>query len=130
MQQQNLLGEEFKRRESHVSSAGPDVGHQFEKRPVIVDIPNQVRQEDQKCGNATQPEPLLQQNTALPGQQKSHHNAETQDRWLPRPHFSGTYPPKRRVCYRAVVGSVYNSSTMAVAQFTDCAQIDESLPAR
>ncbi|PYS57950.1 MAG: hypothetical protein DMF74_24835 [Acidobacteria bacterium] len=45
-------------------------------------------------------------------------------------HFFGTYPATTRVCYRAVVGSVYNSSTMAVAQFTDWAQIDESLPAR
>src|SRR5437870_3449978 len=95
MQQQNLLGEEFKRRESHVSSTGPDVVHQFEKRPVIVDIPNQVRQEDQKCGNATQSEPLLQQNTALPGQQKSHHNAETQDRWVPSPSFFGNLPTEK-----------------------------------
>jgi|ERR1051326_4314897 hypothetical protein len=52
--------------------------------------------------------------------------------WAKAPHLLifGTSPTKRRVYYGAVVGSVYNSSTMAEAQLISHVQIDESLPAR
>ena len=49
------------------------------KRQVIVDVPKQVGQENQEGGKAAEPDPGIEQDAALRGQEKADDNAEAED---------------------------------------------------
>ncbi len=65
MGQQNLLREILKGRQPHVSPGAADVVHELQEGPVIVNVPNQIRQKNQKRDDSAKPEPLIQKHAPL-----------------------------------------------------------------
>ena len=43
--------------------------HQLQERPVVMNVPEQVRQENQKCRQAAEPNPFTKKDAALLGQE-------------------------------------------------------------
>src|SRR5437879_12358536 len=68
---QDLLSQVRGRRVSNVFASDADIVHQFEERPVMLDIPNQIGKEDQKRYGAAREKPWRKQKLALLGGKKS-----------------------------------------------------------
>src|ERR1700719_4165028 len=79
MNQQSLLKEILKWSQHNIATFSFNVPHQFDKRPVIVDVPQQIGQKDQKSGEAPQPDPLVGEYSALFRQHKANHDSEAED---------------------------------------------------
>ena len=56
---------------------GANAVHKLEERPVIMNIPQQIGQEDKECGHAAEPNPLVQEDSALFSQQQTNDNPES-----------------------------------------------------
>src|SRR5216684_2974812 len=80
MNQQSLLKEVLARGEYHVAAFRSDVAHQFEERPVIVNVPEEVRKKNQECREAAEPYPLVEKDAALFGEEQADNNSETEER--------------------------------------------------
>ena len=61
-----------------VAAFGADIVHQFEEGPVIADVPEQMRKENQKCGDAAEPKPFVEQEAALFGEEQAHDDSEAE----------------------------------------------------
>ena len=62
---QDLLQNESHRIQLNVAAAGADVVHQLHEGPIAVHIPKQVRQENQECQCACDPDPSVGEGLAL-----------------------------------------------------------------
>ena len=80
MNENRLLEEVFARTENHIAPFGADVAHQFKERPVVVNVPEQVREEDQERRGTAEPYPFVQEETAVLGEEQADHNSEAEDR--------------------------------------------------
>src|SRR5262249_3894477 len=80
LQQQALLQEKLERVQNNIPTRGPDVVNKLREREVVVNVPQQVRQKDQKGSEAAHPNPLIEKYAALLGQQQPHHDGESEDR--------------------------------------------------
>src|SRR6266849_7039727 len=78
MNQQNLLEDVLQRREFNIAAAGLDVAHQLQKRPVMLDVPDEVREKNQEGHNSTQPDPFVSEDAALLGQQQPDDDAQAE----------------------------------------------------
>src|SRR4030095_11158779 len=76
MEQENLLRKIFNWGKLNIFSRRFDVVHQFQKRPVMLHIPNQVRQKDYKRGQPADPEPFTQECFALFAQKETDNYCE------------------------------------------------------
>jgi len=74
-----LLKEILRQRENDIAAFGADVVHQFDKGPVIVNVPEQVGEENQECGEAAEPDPGIEEDAALRSEQKADDDAEAED---------------------------------------------------
>src|SRR5215471_8917897 len=77
---QDLLADVCERWVGDVLASRADVVHQFEKRPMVVDVPNQVGQEDQERDSAASDEPGREQQFSLRGEKESEKQCECEDR--------------------------------------------------
>ena len=77
-----MLKEKSDRPQHHVASFRPDRVHELYERPVVVDVPQNVWQEDEEGCGAADPDPLIQEHAALLGQQQAdeHPQSENCDR--------------------------------------------------
>ncbi len=82
MNQQRLLEEILRQRKHDIAPIRADIVHQLDERPVIVNVPKQVRQKDQESREPAKPKPRTEQRAALRSQQKpdDHTEAEQSDR--------------------------------------------------
>ena len=69
----------MRQRQDDVAAFGANVVHQFEKGPVVVDVPQQIGEEDQKGCAAADPDPPIEENAALSGEQKTGDHAESEE---------------------------------------------------
>jgi hypothetical protein len=76
LNQQGLLKEVLRQGKDHVTAFGTDVVHELEEGPLIVNIPEQVGQENQEGCAAAQPDPAIEEDAALGGEQKADDHAE------------------------------------------------------
>ena len=76
---QDLLGQVRGRRVSNVFASAADIVHQFEERPVVLDIPNQVGKKDQERHRAAREKPWRKQKFALLREKKSEKQSEGKD---------------------------------------------------
>ena len=76
MHEKRLLEEVLSCGKHNVAALGPDVAHQFEERPVVVHVPEQVRQKYEECCQATQPNPLVQEDATLFGQEQANDDSK------------------------------------------------------
>src|SRR5579864_8764447 len=65
----HLLHEKIDRTKHNVTALSANVVHELEKRPLIVNIPKQIRQENEKSRPDSKPYPFVQQEAALLSQQ-------------------------------------------------------------
>src|SRR4029077_19749741 len=65
--EQRLLEEVGERSQHHVAAFGADSPHGLNERPVMLNVPEQVGKEDQEGGDAAEPDPLVEEDTALLG---------------------------------------------------------------
>ncbi len=72
----DLLGQVRAGRVGDVLSGDSNVVHQFEERPVVLDIPNQVGKEDQERYGTAREKPWGEQELALPREKKSEKQSE------------------------------------------------------
>ena len=77
--EQRLLEEERKRSQHHVTAFGAYGPHQLNKRPVVLDVPEHVGKEDEEGGESAEPDPLVEEDAALLGQQQADDDAEAED---------------------------------------------------
>src|SRR4029079_8341512 len=66
-------------RQHGVATLGLDVVHQFDKRPMVVDIPQQVGKKDQEGGKASEPYPFIGEDATLLSQQQSDDDSKTEN---------------------------------------------------
>src|SRR5216684_8444283 len=59
-------------RERHVAPVAADVGKQFEKREVMLDVPDEIGKEYQESEQAAEPDPRLEEHGAMLGKQQAH----------------------------------------------------------
>src|SRR2546421_2829262 len=76
MNQQNLLRKVLPRGERNIAAVGFDVAHQFCKRPVVLNVPDEIRQENQESRSATQPNPFVEEKAPLWSQQQPSYDCE------------------------------------------------------
>src|SRR5579859_3690596 len=67
MNQQRLLEEILRQRQDHIATLGSNIAHQFDKRPVVMNVPEQVWQKNKKGREPTYPNPRIEKNAALLG---------------------------------------------------------------
>src|SRR5208282_897780 len=79
MHAQDLLAEERRWSQAHIAPAVTDVVLQLQKREVMLDIPQQVRQKNEKRGRAADPEPGAGKRTALRGQEQAKDEAGSEN---------------------------------------------------
>src|SRR5712692_667821 len=100
-------------RERHVAPVAADVGEQFEKREVMLDVPDEIGKEYQEREQAAEPYPRLEEHGAMLGKQQArdHAGGEEDDAILvlkryardeaePQPQFliAGLYDPDQDQC--------------------------------
>ena len=78
MNQQNLLEDVLQRREFNIAAAGLDVAHQLQKWPVMLDVPDKVREKNQEGHNSAQPDPFASEDAPLPSQQQPDDDAQAE----------------------------------------------------
>src|SRR5262252_5389879 len=77
---QNLLADICERRIGDVLASDAYVVHQLEKGPVLLDVPNQIRKEEQERNGPASKKPRREQKLALFGEEKSEKQGERKDR--------------------------------------------------
>src|SRR5262249_8223762 len=71
---------ELERAPDNVAALSPNGADQLQKRPVVVPVPEQVGQENEKRNQSTEPDPRIQKRAALLGQKEPDHNSQAKDR--------------------------------------------------
>src|SRR5215469_1671239 len=77
---QDLLADVCERWVGDVFAGRANVAHQFEKGPMVPDVPDQVGEEDQQRDGATGKKPGREQKLALRGEKESEKQCECEDR--------------------------------------------------
>src|SRR5258708_20896709 len=62
-------------RERHVAPVAADVGEQFEKWKVMLDVPDEIGQKYQEGEQASDPDPGLEEHGAMVGKQQARNDA-------------------------------------------------------
>src|SRR6267143_4158425 len=62
-------------RERHVAPVAADVGEQFEKREMMLDIPDEIGKEYQESDQAAEPDPRLTEHGAMLSKQQARDHA-------------------------------------------------------
>src|SRR5258707_616720 len=62
-------------RERHVAPVAADVGEQFEKWKVMLDVPDEIGQKYQEGEQASEPDPGLEEHGAMFGKQQARNHA-------------------------------------------------------
>src|ERR1700683_195015 len=76
MDEHGLLEEISRKGQDDVAPLGADIVHQLQKRPIVLDVPEQVGKKDQKRGKSANPDPRMEKRTALRGEQQAHNDAK------------------------------------------------------
>ena len=69
----------MRQRENDVAALGADVAHQFDEGPVVVNVPQQIGKKNQEGGDTAEPDPGIEEDAALRGQEKTDDDAEAED---------------------------------------------------
>ena len=77
--QQGLLEEVGKRSQHHVAAFGADGPHELNERPVVLDVPEHVGKEDEEGGDSAEPDPLIEEDAPLLGQQQADDDTQAED---------------------------------------------------
>src|SRR5690242_13945925 len=76
MNEQSLLEEVFTCRQHYVALVRANIVHELNERPVVMDVPKQIRQEDSEGDRAGNPDPFGKKYPPLAGQQQPDDDSE------------------------------------------------------
>ncbi len=74
-----MLEEVGKRSQHHIPALGADAPHELNEWPVVPDVPEQVGQENEEGSESAQPDPLIEEDAALFGQQQADDDTKAED---------------------------------------------------
>src|SRR5438477_5553223 len=76
---QCLLEEVGKRPQHHVAAFRADAPHELNERPVVLDVPEHVGKEDEEGSDSAKPDPLIEEDAPLLGQQQADDDTKAED---------------------------------------------------
>ena len=83
MHEECLIEQKWNRTFHHVAAAGSNVSHQFEKRPMMLNVPDYIGQPDQHGDDETDPDPFVRQGAAFACEQESDDNSAAEKKHRP-----------------------------------------------
>src|SRR5437868_13145660 len=76
IQQQCLLQKELAGRQPDVAAICLDVSHQLQEWSLVMNVPQQIRQKNQECSQASKPNPFTGKYTPVLSEQQANHDCE------------------------------------------------------
>src|SRR5258706_5816172 len=76
---QRLLEEVGKRPQLHVAAFSTDSPNELKERPVVLDVPEHIGKEDEEGSESAEPDPFVEEDSALLRQQQAGDDAEAEE---------------------------------------------------